>query len=150
MNYAAVLAVLLVLSFSFPLLLEWGEQAGLSRPSGVITFLVLCLLLLSWGMIRMSVHRHRLLLERVERIQTQIVTQPQDPQAYFDEGEHLGDLLLKLNRRRESVDSFERYARLEGAMDLERQKLQDQLERGYTPSEEQRVEVQRVEVQRSS
>lgn len=150
MNYAAVLAVLLVLSFSFPLLLEWGEQSGLSRPGGVITFLVLCLLLLSWWMIRLTVHRHRRLLERVERIQTQILTDSQDPQAYFDGEEHLGDLLLKLSRRRESVECFERYARLEGAMDLERQKLQDQLERGYTPSEEQRVEVQRVEVQRSS
>jgi len=137
MNYAAVLAVLLILSFSFPLLLEWGEQAGLSRPSGVMTLLVLSLLLASWWLIRLTVHRHRRILERIERIQNQILEAPQDPQAYFDDGEHLGDLLLRLGRRRESVECFERYARLEGAMDLERERLREQLERGYSTSEVQ-------------
>jgi len=138
MNYAAVLAVLLVLSFSFPLLLEWGEQAGLSRPSGVMTLLVLSLLLASWWLIRLTVHRHRRILERLERIQNQILEAPQDPQAYFEGGEHLGDLLLRLGRRRESVECFERYARLEGAMDLERERMREQLERGYSTSEVQR------------
>ena len=138
MNYAAVLAVLLILSFSFPLLLEWGEQAGLSRPSGVMTLLVLSLLLASWWLIRLTVHRHRRILERLERIQNQILEAPEDPQAYFDDGEHLGDLLLRLGRRRESVECFERYARLEGAMDLERERMREQLERGYSTSEVQR------------
>ncbi len=138
MNYAAVLAVLLVLSFSFPLLLEWGEQAGLSRPSGIMTLLVLALLFASWWLIRLTVHRHRGILERLEQIQNQISQTPQDPQAYFSEGEHLGDLLLRLNRRRESRECFERYARLEGAMDLERQRLSEQLEPGYPLPETKR------------
>jgi hypothetical protein len=99
----------------------------------VITVAVFAMLLGAWYLIRKAVHRYRLRMERINRVRQNILEQPHSPEAYFDNGEHLGNLLLRIGRRREAKHVFERYSQLEGAVDLEREKLLARLEEGYPP-----------------
>ena len=55
--------------------------------------------------------------------------QPQNPRAYFVGGEHLGALLLRLDRRREASEVIDRYARLGGARESEIVALREALAR---------------------
>jgi hypothetical protein len=131
MNYAGVLAVVMVLAFLFPLLVRLGSMLGMPRPDTLTALLVGILLAGAWYGIRKAVHLHRLRLERINRVRQNILEQPENPETYFDQGEHLGNLLIRIGRRREAKAIFEHYSSLEGAMDLEREKLRARLEEGY-------------------
>ncbi len=131
MNYAGVLAVVMVLSFSFPLLVRLGSILGVPRPNTFTTLIVGTLLFGAWYLIRKAVHLHRVRVERINKVRQNILEQPGNPEAYFDNGEHLGNLLLRIGRRREAKAIFAHYSHLEGAVDLEREKLRARLEEGY-------------------
>ncbi len=52
MNYATLLALLAVLSFTLPLLVQLGERAGVSRNSGIAVTLLFVLFLAAWLLLR--------------------------------------------------------------------------------------------------
>lgn len=119
MNYAATLAVLVVLAFCFPLTVRLGAQLGVpevytaSALGALLTFALVAFL------VRWQVGRHRVTLERLEAARAQVAADPQNPRAYFVGGEHLGMILLRLDRRREAAEVIDRYARLGGARESE-------------------------------
>lgn len=129
MNYAATLAVMVVLAFCFPLTLRLGAGFGVSQT---ITISVLGALLtfgLALYLVRWQVGRHQQALSRMDKARAQILADPENPRAYFVGGEHLGALLLRLDRRREAAEVIDRYARLGGARESEIVALQEALSR---------------------
>jgi hypothetical protein len=52
MNYATLLALLAALSFTLPLLVQLGETAGVSRPSGIAVTLLFVIFLVAWLLLR--------------------------------------------------------------------------------------------------
>ena len=80
--------------------------------------------------VRWQVNRHRAHLARLEAARAQVAADPQNPRAYFVGGEHLGTLLLRLDRRREAAEVIDRYARLGGAR---RHRLGRQAHRSAVP-----------------
>ncbi|WP_043817020.1 hypothetical protein [Deinococcus maricopensis] len=129
MNYAATLAVLVILSFFFPLVVRIANEYGV--PETVITIAVLAALtfLVSSGIIRWRVGRHRTDLERLDTARAQVLMDPEDPRAYYVDGEHLAQMLLKLDRRREAAQIVDRYACLGGARESEIVALREALTR---------------------
>ncbi|MBZ9751088.1 hypothetical protein K7W42_09460 [Deinococcus sp. HMF7604] len=119
MNYAATLAVLVVLAFSFPLTVQLGAQVGV--PEAVMLSILGAALTFSLAtfLVRWQVNRHRARLERLNAARAQIAAEPDNPRAYFVGGEHLAALLLRLDRRREAAEVIDRYARLGGAREAE-------------------------------
>ena len=119
MNYAATLAVMVMLAFCFPLSVRLAAQLGV--PEGFVTSLLGALVIFSLAayLVRWQVARHSALLERLGRAREQVTADSSDPQAYFVDGEHLGQLLLRLGRRREAAEVIDRYARLGGARESE-------------------------------
>lgn len=119
MNYAATLAVLVVLAFSFPLMVRLGAQIGISEAVSLSLLGALFTFALAAYLVRWQVNRHRLNLERLEVARQQLLKDPENPRAYFVGGEHLGALLLRLDRRREASEVIDRYSRLGGARESE-------------------------------
>ncbi|MVN88852.1 hypothetical protein GO986_19100 [Deinococcus sp. HMF7620] len=119
MNYAATLAVLVVLAFSFPLTVQLGAQVGV--PEAVMLSILGAALTFSLAtfLVRWQVNHHRARLERLNAARAQIAAEPDNPRAYFVGGEHLAALLLRLDRRREAAEVIDRYARLGGAREAE-------------------------------
>jgi Ca2+/H+ antiporter len=113
MNYAALLAVLVVLSLAFPVLVRVANASGVPQANSVVAALLGALLVLAWFLIRQRVNRHREIAARVARVKQRLEQTPNDPEAYFDDNEHLGDLLSGINRKREALEVFERYLKLE-------------------------------------
>jgi Ca2+/H+ antiporter len=52
MNYATLLALLALLSFTLPLLVQLGEKAGVSRNSGIAVTLLFVIFLAAWLILR--------------------------------------------------------------------------------------------------
>jgi hypothetical protein len=52
MNYATLLALLALLSFTLPLLVQLGEKAGVPRNSGIAVTLLFVLFLAAWLLLR--------------------------------------------------------------------------------------------------
>jgi Ca2+/H+ antiporter len=52
MNYATLLALLALLSFTLPLLVQLGEKAGVSRNSGIAVTLLFVIFLAAWLFLR--------------------------------------------------------------------------------------------------
>ncbi|MFN8510307.1 MAG: hypothetical protein U0Z75_07070 [Deinococcaceae bacterium] len=117
MNYAAILAVLMVLSFAFPSLVKLGGNLGFHTSSVFVTGIVLGIFVCAWYAVRRAVVRHRNRMARINNIKARIVETPYDPKMYFDSGEHLGTLLLKVGRRREAKRVFKMYAQIEGTVE---------------------------------
>jgi len=119
LNYAASLAVVVVLTFFFPLAVRVGLYYDVPRSlvlialSAVLTFVAATLV------IRWQVGRHRDAAALLELARAQVGADPQNPRAYFVGGEHLAGLLLRLDRRREAAEVIDRYARLGGARESE-------------------------------
>lgn len=109
MNYAAVLAVLMVLAFAFPMLVRIASYWDVPRSSAVITGLLCTILGIAWWWIQAQVLQHREVLKRIEQARQRVSVAPQDHQAYFIQNEHLGDLLLRAGKRREAIEVFEAY-----------------------------------------
>lgn len=119
MNYAATLAVLVVLAFCFPLTVRLGAQLGVPEVYTASALGALLTFALAAYLVRWQVGRHALTLERLERARAQVAAEPDNPRAYFVQGEHLGSVLLRLDRRREAAEVIDRYARLGGAREGE-------------------------------
>ncbi|EYB69703.1 hypothetical protein DEIPH_ctg002orf0012 [Deinococcus phoenicis] len=119
MNYAATLAVLVVLAFCFPLTVRLGVQLGVPEVYSASVLGALLTFALATYLVRWQVNRHRATLARLEAARAQIVADPENPRAYFVGGEHLGTILLRLDRRREASEVIDRYARLGGARESE-------------------------------
>lgn len=119
MNYAATLAVVVVLTFFFPLAVRVGLYYDVPR-SWVLTVLGAVLTFVATTLvIRWQVGRHRTTADLLELARAQVGADPQNPRAYFVGGEHLAGLLLRLDRRREAAEVIDRYARLGGARESE-------------------------------
>lgn len=129
MNYAATLAVLVVLAFCFPLSVRLGAQVGVPQAVSLSILGALLTFALATWLVRWQVARYRLSLERLEAARQQVRADPQNPRAYFVGGEHLGALLLRLDRRREASEIIDRYARLGGARESEIVALREALSR---------------------
>lgn len=119
MNYAATLAVLVVLAFFFPLTVRLGTALGVPEAYSTSVLGALLTFALATYLVRWQVGRHRAVLERLEVARAQVAADPENPRAYFVGGEHLGALLLRLDRRREAAEVIDRYARLGGARESE-------------------------------
>lgn len=119
MNYAATLAVLVVLAFSFPVTVRLSAQAGI--PEALFTTLVgvIFTFFMTAYLVRWKVNRHSLRLTRLSRAREQVIQDPNNPTAYFVEGEHLAIILLRMSRRREAADIIDRYSRVGGAKESE-------------------------------
>lgn len=119
MNYAATLAVLVVLAFCFPLTVRLGAQLGVPEVYTASALGAILTFALAAYLVRWQVGRHRDTLERLETARAQVAADPENPRAYFVRGEHLGSILLRLDRRREAAEVIDRYARLGGARESE-------------------------------
>ncbi len=119
MNYAALLAVVVLLTFFFPLSIRVASLYGVSPTvsGGILTGALI--FVLATSIIRWQVLRYRHLTARLETARNQISAQPQSPRAYFVEGEHLVTTLLRVGRRREAAEVADRYAELSGVPEVE-------------------------------
>ena len=124
MNYAASLAVVVVLAFFFPLAVRLASAYGVSRTLSAPTLAALLLFAAATYLIRFQVTRFRRSTTRLDAARAQVAQQPDSPRAYFVDGEHLAQMLLRLGRRREAADVIDRYARLGGAPEAEIAALQ--------------------------
>lgn len=119
MNYAATLAVLVVLAFSFPLTVRLGTALGIPEAWGASVLGAGLVFAAAAYLVRWQVGRHSVKLARLAQARAQVAAEPQSPRAYFVEDEHLGQILLRLGRRREAAEVIDRYARLGGARESE-------------------------------
>jgi hypothetical protein len=113
MNYAALLAVLVGLSLLFPVLVRVARANGVPQANSIVAALLGALFVLAWILIRQRVTRYREVVARVARIKERVAAAPEETESYFDDNEHLGDLLSSINRKREALEVFERYIALE-------------------------------------
>jgi hypothetical protein len=113
MNYAALLAVLVILSLAFPVLVRVANANGIPQSFSIVAAASGAIFVLAWFLIRQRVTRYRSIGVRVETLKKQVLEQPESTDSYFDQNEHLGDLLIAINRRREALSVFEAYLILE-------------------------------------
>ena len=107
MNYAALLAVLVGLSLLFPVLVRLARANGVPQASSIVAAVLGALFVLAWLLIRERVNRYRAVTTRVTRIKERLQATPDSMEAYFDDSEHLGDLLTSIGRKREALEVFE-------------------------------------------
>jgi hypothetical protein len=107
MSYAALLALLLVLSFSIPFLVRLGERLGVPPGLGVVTAFVTVVFILGWIVIRWRVKKRLAIEERIAEVVLRRAERPDATAAFYSEGEHVGDLLLSLGRYREALAEYE-------------------------------------------
>jgi hypothetical protein len=114
-NYAALLVVLVVLTFAFPAMVRLTRAQGIPQGWAIAAALCGAVFVLAWYFIRERVQRDRVTREKVDQIRQQIAERPEDSEAFFLGGEHIGDLLVKLKRSEEAIEVFSRYIALEQA-----------------------------------
>lgn len=129
LNYAATLAVLVVLSFCFPLTVRLGVQVGVPEAIMATTLGALLTFTSTAYLVRWQVRHHRHQLEQLEAARAQVRADPDNPRSYFVRGEHLGAMLLRQGRRREAAEVIDRYSRLGGARESEIVALHEALSR---------------------
>jgi predicted PurR-regulated permease PerM len=112
-NYAALLVVLVVLTFAFPPLVRLAQSRGVPQSWALVAAVLGAVFVLAWYLVRQRVQRYREATERVATIRGQLEASPDDPEAYFLNGDHLGDLLILMNRRHEALEVLETYLNLE-------------------------------------
>jgi hypothetical protein len=118
-NYAATLAVLVILAFCFPITVRLGVALGIPEALGASVLGAALVFGITAYLVRWQVGRHSLRLSRLTEARAQVAADPDDPRAYFVQGEHLGRMLLALGRRREAAEVIDRYSRLGGARESE-------------------------------
>ena len=129
MNYAALLVVLVVLTFAFPAMVRFTRAEGIPQGWAIAAALCGAVFVLAWYFIRERVQRDRVTREKIERIEQQLNERPEEPAAFFLNGEHLGDLLVKLKRSEEALEVFGRYIALERSQGRTLPKLEDRVAR---------------------
>ena len=112
-NYAALLVVLVVLTFAFPPLVRLAQAQGIPQSWTLVATSLGAIFVLAWYLVRQRVQRYRHASEKVATIRAQLEAKPNEPEAYFLEGDHLGDLLMLMNRRHGALEVFEAYLALE-------------------------------------
>jgi hypothetical protein len=112
-NYAALLVVLVVLTFAFPAMVRLTRAQGIPQGWAIAAAICGAVFVLAWYFIRERVQRDRATREKVDQIRQQLTDRPEDPTAFFLNGEHIGDLLIKLKRFEEAIEVFGRYIALE-------------------------------------
>lgn len=119
MNYAATLAVMVMLAFCFPISVRLAAQIGM--PEAVTSSVLGAVVIFSLAayLVRWQVSRHSATLATLSEAREQVTADPENPRAYFVHGEHLGSILLRLGRRREAAEVIDRYSRLGGARESE-------------------------------
>lgn len=127
MNYAALLAVMVLLAFAFPITVRLGEYLGLRAGVAAAALWAVLLFALALVFVRWRVAQERSRAEQLEQGRRQVLASPNDPAAYYVNGQHLALLLLQRDRRREAAELIDRYARLGGARDAEILALQEAL-----------------------
>ncbi len=110
---------MVVLAFFFPITVRLGKQIGISENVSFSMLGALLTFALATYLVRWQVNRHRVSLSRIEKARDQVKTAPDQSQSYFIDGEHLGMLLLKLDRRREAAEVIDWYARVGEAKESE-------------------------------
>jgi hypothetical protein len=123
-NYAALLAVLVVLGLSFPVLVRLANANGIPQASSILGAAFGAIAVAAWFVIRERVKRYRETQEKIETIKTNIALSPNDFSSYLLENEFLGDLLVRANRRREAIEVFERFVLIEKKRGQNTEKLE--------------------------
>lgn len=129
MNYAATLAVMVVLAFCFPLTVRLGGLLGIPEAWAASVLGALLVFGVAAYLVRWQVGRHSVKLSQLDQARAQVAAEPGNPRAYFVGGEHIGEMLLRLGRRREAAEVIDRYARLGGARESEIVALREALSR---------------------
>ncbi len=124
MNYAALLAVLVVLGLLFPVLVRVANASGVPSASSILGALFGAVAILAWFLIRERVQRYRDTQDKIEIIKQNITQNPDDYTSYLLENEFLGDLLVRANRRREAIEVFERFVIIEKKRGQNTEKLE--------------------------
>lgn len=119
MNYAATLAVVVMLAFCFPISVRLAAQLGMPEALTTSVLGAVVVFALAAYLVRWQVGRHSVKLARLAEARAQVAADPDNPRAYFVHDEHLGSILLRLDRRREASEVIDRYARLGGARESE-------------------------------
>jgi Na+/melibiose symporter-like transporter len=112
-NYAALLVVLVVLTFAFPSLVRFAQSQGVPQSWAIVAAFLGAVFVLAWYFVRERVKRYREASEKVATIKAQLELRPKEPEAYFLDSEHLGDLLMVMNRKHEALEVFEAFLALE-------------------------------------
>jgi hypothetical protein len=123
-NYAALLAVLVVLGLSFPVLVRLANANGIPQASSILGAAFGAIAVVAWFVIRERVKRYRETQEKIETIKVNIAQNPDDFSSYLLENEFLGDLLVRANRRREAIEVFERFVLIEKKRGQNTEKLE--------------------------
>jgi hypothetical protein len=123
-NYAALLAVLVVLGLSFPVLVRLANANGIPQASSILGAAFGAIAVAAWFVIRERVKRYRETQEKIETIKANIALSPDDFSSYLLENEFLGDLLVRANRRREAIEVFERFVLIEKKRGQNTEKLE--------------------------
>ncbi len=124
MNYAALLAVLVVLGLSFPVLVRLTNANGIPQASSILAAIFGAIAVAAWFVIRERVKRYRETQAKIETIKANITHTPDDFSSYLLENEFLGDLLVRANRRREAIEVFERFVLIEKKRGQNTEKLE--------------------------
>lgn len=119
MNYAALLAVMVLLAFCFPMAVRLGESVGLSAGAAAVTLWSLLVFVLAVAFVRWRVSLEHQRAAVLERGRAQVAADPGNAAAYLVDGQHLAQLLLQRGRRREAAEMVDRYAQLAGAKEAE-------------------------------
>jgi hypothetical protein len=123
-NYAALLAVLVVLGLSFPVLVRLANANGIPQASSVLGAAFGAIAVAAWFVIRERVKRYRETQAKIETIKANVALNPDDFSSYLLENEFLGDLLVRANRRREAIEVFERFVLIEKKRGQNTEKLE--------------------------
>ena len=124
MNYAALLAVLVVLGLSFPVLVRLANANGIPQASSILGAAFGAIAVAAWFVIRERVKRYRETQAKIETIKATVAENPEDFSSYLLENEFLGDLLVRANRRREAIEVFERFVLIEKKRGQNTEKLE--------------------------
>lgn len=124
MNYAALLAVLVVLGLLFPVLVRLANANGIPQASSILGAAFGAIAVVAWFVIRERVKRYRETQAKIETIKATVAENPDDFSSYLLENEFLGDLLVRANRRREAIEVFERFVLIEKKRGQNTEKLE--------------------------
>lgn len=124
-NYAASLAVVVLLTFFFPLSMRIASFYGVPRALSASILAGALIFAVTTALIRRRVMHFRRLTARLEAARAQVESAPQERRSYFVEGEHLATTLLRLGRRREAAEVTDQYALLEGVPEVDIRALRE-------------------------
>ncbi|MEZ4630897.1 MAG: hypothetical protein R2880_09350 [Deinococcales bacterium] len=116
MNYAALLALLAALAFTFPFLVRLAEQVNIPRSYSIVVTLAVTLFLALYIFVRDRVIWRQKLEEQIGFMEKRLEPTPQyhhyldERQGEFD---HLGDLYLALGDKPKALAAFKAYLALD-------------------------------------